>query len=101
MKILRNEERIEHDDINITGGNGSFVWNVEHGGELIELTLNYVTLSEKKRYQEKDWLRREYLVNKRSMASIAKQCGVTPMTIWLWLDRFSIETRSRGQKKSS
>ena len=34
------------------------------------------------------------------MASIAKQCGVTPMTIWLWLDRFDIETRSRGQKKS-
>ena len=100
MKILRNEESIEHDDINITGGNGSFVCQVEHNGEVIELSLNYVTLSDKKRYQEKDWLRREYLVNKRSMASIAKQCSVTPMTIWLWLDRFDIETRSRGQKKS-
>ena len=35
-----------------------------------------------KLYQSKEWLYRRYIVQKKSMEEIAKECGVTVMTIY-------------------
>jgi len=42
-------------------------------------------------------LRKEYEENRRSMANIAEQCAVSPMTINRWLNVHGIPTRRRGQ----
>lgn len=34
-----------------------------------------------KLYKNKDWLRRRYVVQRKTMAEIAEECGVTVMTI--------------------
>ena len=54
------------------------------------------------KYTSKSWLSEQYTDNKRSMADIADECGVTPATILKWLRRFDIETRgsNRHQKES-
>ena len=52
-------------------------------------------------YRNETWLRHEYENNGNSMARIAQDCGVSPMTIQNWLNTHSIETRSRGRKKKS
>ena len=41
---------------------------------------------------------KEYADNARTMAGIAQQFDVTPMTIYAWLRKHSIPTRSRGRK---
>jgi len=35
-----------------------------------------------KLYKSKDWLYRRYVVQKKSMEDIAKECGVSVMTIY-------------------
>ena len=35
-----------------------------------------------KLYKSKDWLYRRYVVQKKTMEEIAKECGVTTMTIY-------------------
>ena len=35
-----------------------------------------------KLYKSKDWLYRRYVVQRKSMEEIAKECGVTTMTIY-------------------
>lgn len=35
-----------------------------------------------KLYKSKDWLYRRYIVQKKTMQEIAKECGVTTMTIY-------------------
>lgn len=35
-----------------------------------------------KLYKSKDWLYRRYVVQRKSMEDIAKECGVTVMTIY-------------------
>ena len=35
-----------------------------------------------KLYKSKDWLYRRYVVQKKTMEEIAKECGVTVMTIY-------------------
>lgn len=45
-------------------------------------------------YTDKDWLRKEYVDNTRSMADIADECDVSPAVVLKWLRRFNIETRS-------
>lgn len=37
---------------------------------------------EMKLYKSKDWLYRRYVVQKKTMEEIAKECGVTTMTIY-------------------
>lgn len=56
-------------------------------------------LDSKKTYRSEEWLKQEYLEKGRSMASIAKQCAVSPMTIWKWLRTHDISTRTTGRKK--
>lgn len=43
-----------------------------------------------KLYKSKDWLYRRYVVQKKSMEEIAKECRVTTMTIYRQLKDFGI-----------
>ena len=43
-----------------------------------------------KLYQGKDWLYRRYVVQKKTMAEIAKECGVSSMTIQRYLEQFGL-----------
>ena len=53
----------------------------------------------KSTYRNEHWLRDEYLSKGRSMASIAEECAVSPMTIFKWLRTHNIETRKTGRKR--
>jgi len=50
-------------------------------------------------YRNETWLRNAYLTKNLTMSSIAAACGVSPMTIQNWLDRYGIPTRPRGRKQ--
>lgn len=39
-------------------------------------------------YQDRDWLEREFVRNRRSIADIAEACGVVPDTVTAWIRRF-------------
>ena len=41
-------------------------------------------------YKNKDWLYRRYVVQKKSMDEIAKECSVTTMTIYRYLKEAGI-----------
>jgi hypothetical protein len=59
----------------------------------------------KMKYRDKNWLQREYVDLKKSMRTIAIECGRGETAIHKWLHRFDIPIRSRteamrGLKKS-
>jgi DNA-binding MurR/RpiR family transcriptional regulator len=41
-------------------------------------------------YQSKDWLYRRYIVQKKTVTEIAKECGVSAMTIQRHLEKFGL-----------
>lgn len=43
-----------------------------------------------KLYKSKDWLHRRYVVQRKSMEEIAKECNVTVMTIYRQLKDFGL-----------
>ena len=49
-------------------------------------------------YQDCMWLTEEYQNKERTMADIAEQFGVSPMTINKWLVKHNIDTRPRGAR---
>ena len=49
-------------------------------------------------YKDKRWLRKQYVDKKRSMHSIAKELGISPMTVRKYLIRFGIKIRSAQGK---
>ena len=57
------------------------------------------TVSSHNTYRKESWLANEYTRKKRSMASIAKECAVSPMTIYKWLNTHGIATRPTGRRK--
>ena len=67
-------------------------------GDIIFLDVRYGIKPSDPLYQDRDWLLAEYCDNDRTMADIAQQFDVTPMTIYAWLRKHSIPTRSRGRK---
>tara|TARA_R110000803_G_scaffold38441_4_gene83075 strand:+ start:526 stop:849 length:324 start_codon:yes stop_codon:yes gene_type:complete len=50
-------------------------------------------------YQDPQWLFDSYVVQQRTLADIAKQFGVSSMTIQYWLRAHTIPARSRGRKQ--
>jgi len=46
-----------------------------------------------KLYQSKDWLYRRYVVQKKTVTEIAKECQVSAMTIQRYLDQFGLIKR--------
>lgn len=51
----------------------------------------------KPKYQDEEWLREQYLKRHKSMKEIAKECDVSPSTIYKWLRRGNIETRTPSE----
>ena len=43
-----------------------------------------------KLYQSKDWLYRGYVVQKKTVTDIGKECGVSAMTIQRYLQKFGL-----------
>ena len=43
-----------------------------------------------KLYKSKDWLYRRYIVQRKTMEEIAKECGVTTMTIYRSLKDYKL-----------
>ena len=43
-----------------------------------------------KLYQSKDWLHRRYVVQKKTVTEISKECNVSAMTIQRYLDQFGL-----------
>ena len=46
-----------------------------------------------KLYQSKDWLYRKYIVQKKTITEISKECGVSAMTIKRYLQEFGLVKR--------
>jgi len=49
-----------------------------------------------KNYTNSDWLQTEYIEKERSGHELAEECGVTPDTIYHWLERHEIQRRDYG-----
>jgi len=49
-------------------------------------------------YQDPEWLFSAYVSKGRTLADIAKECGVSSMTVQYWLRNHNIPARSRGRK---
>ena len=43
-----------------------------------------------KLYQSKDWLYRRYIVQRKTVTEIAKECEVSAMTIQRYLEKFEL-----------
>tara|TARA_R110000787_G_scaffold262120_2_gene367457 strand:- start:3448 stop:3765 length:318 start_codon:yes stop_codon:yes gene_type:complete len=75
------------------------VLNGECGnGATYSVKLEALVIREDKLYRNEEWLREAYTNNGKTMAELATMFSVSPMTICTWLDKFSIETRSRGRR---
>ena len=46
-----------------------------------------------KYYQSQDWLYRRYVVQKKTVTEIGKECNVSAMTIQRYLDKFNLIKR--------
>jgi len=55
---------------------------VEFVGKVQKQLLLQQEKYQMKLYKSKDWLYRRYVVQKKTMEEIAKECGVTVMTIY-------------------
>ena len=70
------------------------------GDTSIYLDIEYGVKPSKPLYHDREWLSNEYHGKNRTMAEIARQFGVTPMTIQQWLRQHDIPTRSRGRRNT-
>jgi DNA-directed RNA polymerase specialized sigma subunit len=46
-----------------------------------------------KLYQDKAWLYNRYIIQKKNIVEIAKECGVSIMTIQRYIDKFSLKIK--------
>ena len=65
---------------------------------LFEVLVTTRSIPDAPFYRERDWLSENYIERDRTIADIAGEFAVTPMTIHHWLRRHEIPTRSRGRK---
>lgn len=72
---------------------------LESGDDILVVETKYWVKPAKPLYHRREWLEEEYVVKNRTMAEIAKQFGITPMSIHQWLGKHNIPTRSRGRRK--
>jgi DNA-directed RNA polymerase specialized sigma subunit len=52
-----------------------------------------------KLYQSEVWLKRKYLIEKKTAKEIAEMCQVTEMTIFRYLEKFGLIRNSRTWSK--
>lgn len=69
------------------------------GEDVLVVEVKHFVKPAKPMYHRKEWLYEEYVTNNRTMADIAAQFGITPMSIYQWLGKHDIPTRSRGRRK--
>ena len=69
------------------------------GDEGVMLIVKACYVTPQKLYRDEEWLRNAYLKEGKTMAELGSMFNVSPMTICTWLDKFGIETRSRGRRK--
>ena len=60
--------------------------------------LKYTVVKAEKLYKDKEWLVNAYVEEEKTMAEIGRMFNVSPMTICTWLEKFGIQTRSRGRR---
>lgn len=46
-----------------------------------------------KLYQDKSWLQNRYVIQKKSIVDISKECGVSAMTIQRYIEKFGLKTK--------
>jgi DNA-binding MurR/RpiR family transcriptional regulator len=46
-----------------------------------------------KLYQNKDWLYSRYIIQKKNIVEIAKECSVSAMTIQRYIEKFNIKIK--------
>jgi hypothetical protein len=69
------------------------------GDNVLVVEVKHWIKPSKRMYHNKEWLEEEYTVKGRTMADIAEQFGITPMSIHQWLGKHDIATRGRGRRK--
>ena len=74
-------------------------FEVISGNDVLVAEVKYWIKPNKRMYHDKDWLHEEYVVKGRTMADIANQFSITPMSIHQWLGKHNIATRGRGRRK--
>lgn len=62
------------------------------GAKQLELTNNDMAA---KLYSSEIWLRKRYLLDKKSPEEIAKECGVSVETIYVYLAKFGFRKSKR------
>lgn len=58
----------------------------------MELTNNFMSA---KLYTSETWLRKRYLMDKKSPQDIAKECGASVETIYVYLAKFGLRKSKR------
>lgn len=46
-----------------------------------------------KLYQDKSWLYNRYIIQKKTIVDISKECGVSAMTIQRYIEKFGIKVK--------
>jgi len=69
-------------------------WIAEHGIKTRDYSDRHPASREDRKYRNKDWLRTQYVDMEKTAAAIADDCDVSKTTIYRWLDRHDIDTRS-------
>lgn len=62
------------------------------GIKLLELTNNIMSA---KLYTSKIWLRKRYILDKKTPEDIAKECGCTVETVYVYLAKFGLRKSKR------
>jgi len=96
IQVLNNGESVSLDlpkELNI----GDEVTLTSDSGDVL-LKLEAQLVNQEKLYRDKQWLEENYVKNEMTMEQIGKMFAVSPMTICTWLEKFGIETRSRGRR---
>lgn len=62
--------------------------------------ISPVQVVEDKLYRDKAWLTEQYVTEGKTMQELGNMFSVSPMTIYSWLTKFDIPTRSRGRRQA-
>jgi len=99
MAIISRPDTKEEYEIPLRlDGLGKHRVEAEVGGLRVILDIDYQLADKLGLYREKEWLVENYVVKGLTMAELARTCGVSPMTIHLWLKKHEIPSRPRGRR---
>ena len=77
---------------------GRHTFEIERDDERkLRLDVIYSVIEPEPLYRDADWLHRAYVEERRTMANIASEFGVSAMTIHGWIKKHGIPSRPRGR----